>query len=533
MASESSAQGPVDRELVTPSVAVATPGASTSSPVDSLSKPAETLRPDSASLDAAYARFMEGIARKTAELRGGVEVLGFSPGDERTRDEVRRRLHALYASAQVFRLDPIAKVLQAAMVRLDAARENGRLLTEDDVAVLHGVVTTLREFSGRPSRPSPPSRTSFPSVPGAKLPSAPAVRPDSDPLPGLRPGPVSGLVPTPVALSSPVTSSLQPRRPRAPTLQGLAPVTSSLGGSAAPTGSFASDARHRDSVVESLSSVSQLIVADQVTDGSLRGVGVLTLLSRALSGGGSGKITLWESDSAVPAVGDAVYELSFDGTALVNAVERQGQNVRELDPAAVGSLWLLENGRYRLEEGGLDVKGRFRVRLDDLGRAALREANGTTNPTASTKRGAVRAGSIERRLWPASAWVCVLGLVGVAAYGFLGRGSPSNPPTSQTKGPSSPAPVVALAPAPVQREPAATAAAPPSAAGTLQLAVPPAVQYALRVDGEARAERPATLSLPAGPHEIEVTVGAETLYYSIVVEPGATHTVDVAVGGRP
>jgi DNA-binding response OmpR family regulator len=116
-------------------------------------------------LGVARARFVEGLDRKAQELKASVALLVGSPGAERPREEMRRRLHALYASAQVFRLEPLAAALKDAIQRLDAARERKRPLGEDDLEVLTALsrdlptlaaqVDTVRRTSAPPaSRPA-------------------------------------------------------------------------------------------------------------------------------------------------------------------------------------------------------------------------------------------------------------------------------------------------------------------------------------------------------------------------------------------
>ena len=87
-------------------------------------------------LGVARARFVEGLPRKAKELKGAMALLVATPDAERPREEMRRRMHALYASAQVFRLEPLAAALKECIARLDASREEGRALHQDDLDAL-------------------------------------------------------------------------------------------------------------------------------------------------------------------------------------------------------------------------------------------------------------------------------------------------------------------------------------------------------------------------------------------------------------
>src|SRR5262244_722241 len=85
-------------------------------------------------LNVARARFVEGLPRKAGELRGAVAVLAEGRDSSRPREDLRRRLHALYASAQVFQLAAISESLKDAIQRLDDARDQGRALSQEEVS---------------------------------------------------------------------------------------------------------------------------------------------------------------------------------------------------------------------------------------------------------------------------------------------------------------------------------------------------------------------------------------------------------------
>jgi DNA-binding response OmpR family regulator len=129
-------------------------------------------------LGVARERFIEGLARKAAELKGAVALLVASPDSERPREEMRRRLHALYASAQVFRMQPLADVLEDCLKRLDASRDEGRALTQDDLDALASLAVSLprigaeAESSPRPSAAPPaPLRRIEPVAPVSVVPA--------------------------------------------------------------------------------------------------------------------------------------------------------------------------------------------------------------------------------------------------------------------------------------------------------------------------------------------------------------------------
>jgi len=86
---------------------------------------------------------VDGLARKSQELRGSLALLAATPHEERPREELRRRLHALYASAQVFQLEALAGALKDGIVRLDQAREGRVQVSQDDLDALASLAATL------------------------------------------------------------------------------------------------------------------------------------------------------------------------------------------------------------------------------------------------------------------------------------------------------------------------------------------------------------------------------------------------------
>src|SRR5688500_1262330 len=94
-------------------------------------------------LGVARARFVEGLPRKTREVRASLALLAGTPDEERPREELRRRLHALYASAQVFRIEPLAQALKEAIVNIDAVRDQRRGFSQEEIDVLATLAATL------------------------------------------------------------------------------------------------------------------------------------------------------------------------------------------------------------------------------------------------------------------------------------------------------------------------------------------------------------------------------------------------------
>ncbi|MAQ18620.1 MAG: hypothetical protein CMN30_27970 [Sandaracinus sp.] len=131
-------------------------------------------------LGVARARFVEGLPRKAKELKAAMALLVATPDAERPREEMRRRMHALYASAQVFRLDPLASALKEGIERLDAARNENRALDQDDLDALTHLGATLPGLAGEDAiTDSSPSIAAPP--PGALRRSSAPPRPDSSP----------------------------------------------------------------------------------------------------------------------------------------------------------------------------------------------------------------------------------------------------------------------------------------------------------------------------------------------------------------
>jgi CheY-like chemotaxis protein len=121
-------------------------------------------RSEETALGSAHGRFFESLPRKAIELRGTIALLTATPAAEGPRGELRRKLHALYASALVFRSDPLAALVQEGIQLLDAASDAKRALGSDELATLSSVVKRVAELraDGRSST-QPPAPAAAPA----------------------------------------------------------------------------------------------------------------------------------------------------------------------------------------------------------------------------------------------------------------------------------------------------------------------------------------------------------------------------------
>lgn len=135
----------------------------------------ETGRPTA--LGVARARFVEGLPRKAQELRASTALLVASPSEERPREELRRRLHALWASAQVFQIDALCDGLKDAIERLDRARDAKVALKQDDLDALAALSATLPLLGAQniPGQAAVPSAPPQPAL--LRTSTAPRLRP--------------------------------------------------------------------------------------------------------------------------------------------------------------------------------------------------------------------------------------------------------------------------------------------------------------------------------------------------------------------
>ena len=138
-------------------------------------------------LGVARARFVESLPRKAVELEAAVGLVGASPEALGPRDDLRRRLHALYASAQVFRIRDLAGPLRVAVKSLDEARQRGRALVSEEVDGLGNLARSLPQLA----QEREPGR----SVRGSRIPSSPGIARTPSSVPGVlsSPGALEGV----------------------------------------------------------------------------------------------------------------------------------------------------------------------------------------------------------------------------------------------------------------------------------------------------------------------------------------------------
>jgi len=98
-------------------------------------------------LSQAQERFLEGLEARAAELRGSLSLVVASPGDERVHVELRRRLHALYASSQVAVEMALADRLRRALQIVDDAGGAGRPLSQSDLDEVAKIIGELPSYA--------------------------------------------------------------------------------------------------------------------------------------------------------------------------------------------------------------------------------------------------------------------------------------------------------------------------------------------------------------------------------------------------
>ncbi|MBK8172600.1 MAG: response regulator [Sandaracinaceae bacterium] len=196
-----------------------------------------TEGPKDTALSLARTRFVEGLAKKSDELGAAVALVIQTPGVGRPREELRRRLHTLYASAQVFHLDTLAKTLKDALDRLDRAADESRTLNASDLYELNALPAQIAQF-GPPRQPSmaPAARVqrlvqTLTGMPSVRPATASATAPGSDPSAPTRPQTPPQPPPEPIAPAlAPEAAAVLPSGP----LNSLLPTTSSSVTIAAP-----------------------------------------------------------------------------------------------------------------------------------------------------------------------------------------------------------------------------------------------------------------------------------------------------------
>jgi CheY-like chemotaxis protein len=99
-----------------------------------------------AALGIARDRFLEGLPRKAAEVMGAVEALAAQPSTDRVREDLRRRLHALYAATQVFRTEALTESVKVALDLVDALKRDRRAPNEGELTALREVARRLPDL---------------------------------------------------------------------------------------------------------------------------------------------------------------------------------------------------------------------------------------------------------------------------------------------------------------------------------------------------------------------------------------------------
>ncbi len=102
-------------------------------------------------LYSARLRFIEGLPARARELSGTAERLARDPRDLEALAILRRRLHALLASAQVFEERALSLAVQDLIARLDVVQRAERLLTIEEIDAVSVVVASLPTYV-RPSQ---------------------------------------------------------------------------------------------------------------------------------------------------------------------------------------------------------------------------------------------------------------------------------------------------------------------------------------------------------------------------------------------
>jgi CheY-like chemotaxis protein len=134
-------------------------------------------------LGAARDRFARSLAQRARELKELVSSVRVATDDGDARERLRRRVHALYASAQVFQDEALAARIKQVVGRLDAARDMDRALNPADLDAVSALATELAGAATAPeggaevadgSRVPVDSRISSVFMPSPLLEPAPA-----------------------------------------------------------------------------------------------------------------------------------------------------------------------------------------------------------------------------------------------------------------------------------------------------------------------------------------------------------------------
>ncbi len=111
-------------------------------------------------LGGARADFVASLGRKVHDARELLVALEDDPSSRATRDELRRRLHALGAGARLLRFEAMGRALQETLAVLDRGAQSGGV-REQDLSVLAQALEDLPAlaWSESPPREAPPEST--------------------------------------------------------------------------------------------------------------------------------------------------------------------------------------------------------------------------------------------------------------------------------------------------------------------------------------------------------------------------------------
>jgi len=127
-------------------------------------------------LEEARAKFLKGLPDRLKAVERTIERLRFSPHERSIQDGLLRQLQALYASAQVFRLETMSSKLREATESLDAVMEAARPASSEEINNLIQVLSFLYELTGRDIENSgllKPASQTQPRMPEMRPPATP------------------------------------------------------------------------------------------------------------------------------------------------------------------------------------------------------------------------------------------------------------------------------------------------------------------------------------------------------------------------
>src|SRR5262245_32411453 len=106
-------------------------------------------------LGSAHGRFLRSLPERGLELRELVRKHQLAPADAAVSEQVGRRLHTLYASAQVFQEQALVEGIKLALAGIETARLERRPPTPGELDAVLALCDELPATSGgSSSRPS-------------------------------------------------------------------------------------------------------------------------------------------------------------------------------------------------------------------------------------------------------------------------------------------------------------------------------------------------------------------------------------------